>query len=83
MKPNTIAVIKFLQANHGVDFTAADIAKALGLSVATVNGVFTGAISNKKLGTRVESTVALEDGTSAAVKYLKLNDAGLSLVCEA
>ncbi len=79
MKTNTYNVFKFLQTNNGVDFTAADIAQALDLATTSVNGIFTGAISNKGLGSRVESTVALEDGTSKTVKYLKLTPAGLSL----
>ena len=33
MKPNTKAVIKFLQSNKGVNFTSTDVATALGLDV--------------------------------------------------
>ena len=79
MKPNTIAVIKFLKANHGVDFTAADVAQALSLDVRTVNGIFTGAISNKGLGVRVASEVLGADDKTVVVKYLKLTDAGLAV----
>ena len=35
MKNNTKAVIKFLQANKGLDFTAQDVAQALSLDVSS------------------------------------------------
>ena len=51
MKNNTKAVIKFLQANKGLDFTAQDVAQALSLDVRVVNGIFT-----DRKGTRLNSS---------------------------
>lgn len=78
MKTNTKAVIKFLQANKGLDFTASDVASALALDVRVVNGTFTGAIQRKGLGIRVPGTVEV-DGAVKEVKYLVLTDEGLAL----
>lgn len=80
MKTNTIAVIKFLQnAPAGVNFTATDVASALGLAVNQVNGTFTGAIQKKGLGVRVADVIELEDGKTKEVKYLQLTPEGLTL----
>lgn len=79
MKPNTKAVIEFLQAHASENYTAADVAEALGLEKKSVDGIFTTAVQRKQLGMRVETEVELEDNTHAKVKFLKLNQAGLDL----
>lgn len=56
MSENSIKVIEFLKANHGKKMTSQEVAEALDMSTATVNGVFT-ALSNKELGYREEATV--------------------------
>ena len=56
MSENSIKVINFLKENHGKKMTSSDVAEALDMSTATVNGVFT-ALSNKELGYREEATV--------------------------
>lgn len=53
---NSIKVLNFLKENHGKKMTSQEVAEALELSTATVNGVFT-ALSNKELGYREEATV--------------------------
>lgn len=86
MKNNTKAVIKFLQANKGLDFTAQDVAQALSLDVRVVNGIFTALQRDHKvfgqLGMRVPATIDV-DGTSKDVKYLVLTPAGLALDVDA
>ena len=56
MSENSIKVLNFLKENHGQKMTSQQVAEALDLSVATVNGVFT-ALSNKELGYREEATI--------------------------
>ncbi len=56
LSENSINVINYLKANHGKKMTSQDVAAALGMSTATVNGVFT-SLSNKELGYREEGTV--------------------------
>ena len=56
MSENSIKVINFLKENHGKKMTSQEVAEALEMSTATVNGVFT-ALSNKELGYREEATV--------------------------
>lgn len=86
MKNNTKAVIKFLQTNKGLDFTAQDVAQALSLDVRVVNGIFTALQRDHKvfgqLGMRVPATIDV-DGTSKDVKYLVLTPAGLALDVDA
>ena len=51
MSENSIKVINFLKENHGKKMTSQEVAEALDMSTATVNGVFT-SLSNKELGYR-------------------------------
>ena len=83
MKPNTKAVIEYLQGQNGADLTSADVAEALGLEKRQVDGIFTSAIQRKSLGFREEAEVELQDGTHKKVKFLKLNPEGLALDCNA
>lgn len=53
---NSVKVLNFLKENDGKNFTSNDVANALDLTVATVNGVFTSLV-NKKYGYRQEATV--------------------------
>lgn len=83
MKPNTKAVIEFLQGQNGADLTSADVAEALGLEKRQVDGIFTSAIQRKQLGFREEAEVENKDGTHKKVKFLKLNTEGMALDCNA
>ena len=69
---NSIKVLDYLKANHGKKMTSQDVAEALEMSTATVNGVFT-ALSNKELGYREEATVT---GT-ADISFLAITDKGM------
>ena len=71
LKPNSLAVFNFVKENDGNDFTAADIAEALGLEVKQVNGIVTSAFQRKGFMAREE--VAVTGGT---VKYIRLTDEG-------
>ena len=76
---NSKKLITFLQANNGEDFTAQDVADALGFEKKNkVDGAFTSAIQRKGLGFREEAEIELADGTHQKVKFLKLNDAGMA-----
>lgn len=83
MKPNTKAVIKYLQGLGNKDVTAADVAEALDLPKKSVDGVFTMAIQKKDLGFRQEAEIEVEEGKHKTVKFLKLNDAGMALDVDA
>lgn len=83
MKPNTKAVIEYLQGQNGADLTSADVAEALGLEKRQVDGIFTSAIQRKQLGFREEAEVENEDGTHKKVKFLKLSETGMKLDCNA
>lgn len=78
LKDSTKQIIKYLQANNTADYTAKDVAEILGLNARAVNGAFTAAIVNKEMGERVEAKVALDDESIVDVKFLKLNDLGMS-----
>jgi DNA-binding MarR family transcriptional regulator len=71
MSENSIKVINYLKENHGKKMTSTDVAEALDLTTAQVNGVFT-ALSNKELGYREEATVT---GT-ADISFLAITDEG-------
>lgn len=79
MKPNTRAVLEYLQQNNGKDLTAADVAEVLGLEKRQVDGIFTSAIQRKNLGVREEAEITLADDSHQKVKFLRLNEAGLNL----
>ena len=68
---NSVKVINYLKDNHGKKMTSQEVAEALDMSTATVNGVFT-ALSNKELGYREEATVT---GT-ADISFLAITDDG-------
>ena len=70
---NSIKVINYLKENHGTKMTSQDVADALGMSTATVNGVFT-ALSNKELGYREEATVT----GAVDISFLAITDAGMT-----
>ena len=87
LKENSRKIYDYVKANDGENFTAADIADALGLPVKSVNGSITAAfqrhtevVDGEKvtvpLMERVEAEVEAEDGTHAKVKFIRLTDAG-------
>lgn len=78
LKENTKRIITFLQENTGKDYTADDVAEALGTTAKSVIGTFNMVIIRNKLGYRDEQTLEYEDGTTKVVKYLRLNDDGLA-----
>lgn len=75
---NSKKVITFLRENADKDLIAADVAAALDLGVKTVNACFTASIQNKEYGYREEAQVQDETGKYVNVKFLRLNDAGMS-----
>ena len=87
MSTNTINVLNFLKAHNGENFTAQDVADALGIDVKVVNGAFTSGIQKKGYGNRVEAEVEYtgEDGNvlHKTVKFLTLTPAGMDFETEA
>ena len=75
---NTEKVLNYLKANADKNVTAADVAAALGMEKASVDGIFTSAIQRKGLGVRIPAEIQLEDGTHKQVKYLSLTPAGMA-----
>ena len=68
---NSIKVLNFLKDNHGKKMTSAEVAEALDLTTAQVNGTFT-ALSNKELGYREEATVK----GAVDISFLAITDEG-------
>ena len=77
LKENSKLVYDYVKL-HGVEnITAADIAEGTGLNVRQVNGIVTSAFQRKGLMERSEPTnVELADGTTKAVKFIKLTAEG-------
>jgi DNA-binding MarR family transcriptional regulator len=71
LKPNSLMVFNYVKEHDGEDFTAAEIAEALGLEVKQVNGIITSAFQKKGLMLREEVAV-----TGGKVKYIRLTDEG-------
>jgi predicted transcriptional regulator len=71
LSENSVKVINFLKESHGKKMTSSDVAEALDMSTATVNGVFT-ALSNKELGYREEATVK----GAVDISFLAITDEG-------
>ena len=78
MSENSRKVLSYLQNLGDANVTSEDVADALGLTKKSVDGTFTSAIQRKGLGVRVPAEVELADGTHKQVKFLKLNDKGVS-----
>lgn len=84
MKESTKTVFKYLQGLEKDDnVTAQDVADALGMAKASVNGIFTSAIQRKGYGIRVPAEIENDDGSHTAVKFLVLTDEGKALDLDA
>ncbi len=79
MKTNAKRVLLYLKENVDQNVSAADVAEALGLEKRQVDGIFTSAFQRKYLGWREEAEITLEDGSHKKVKWLHLNEDGMSL----
>lgn len=75
MKPETVEIFDYIKKHDGEDFTAKDIAEALGRNVKSVNGSIT-SFQRKGLTERIEAEMELADGTHEKVKLIKLTDEG-------
>lgn len=71
MSENSIKVLNYLKENHGKNMTSADVAEALDLPKATINGVFTG-LQKKGYGVRVDAEVP----GHVEVSFLTVTDEG-------
>ena len=74
MSENSAKVLAYLKETNGQKLTADEIAEALDMAKATINGVFT-SFQKKGLGVREEATVT---GTSE-ISFLKLTDEGKAI----
>ena len=71
MSENSVKILSYLKENAGKDLTSADVAEALDLGKATVNGAFT-AMQKKGLGVRVDAEVK----GAVEVAFLTITDEG-------
>ena len=71
MSENSIKVLNYLKENHGKKMTSSDVAEALELTTAQVNGTFT-ALQNKELGYREEAIVT----GAADISFLAITEEG-------
>lgn len=86
---NAKAILEYLVSNEGADFTANDIATALGLGIKSVNGILTMSFARHKdengnvvpLIEREEFTATV-DGKSKIQKYIRLLPAGKEFAAE-
>lgn len=69
-------VFDFLKANNGIQVTAQEAAKNLGVSIGTVTGSVNGLVK-KGYAVREEATATV-DGAEKTVKYISLTDAGMA-----
>lgn len=82
MTENTAKIFNFLRDHADADYTAVDVAEALGMRPVSVNSTFTSGIQRKGLGERVLAEKELPDGTHDKVKLLKITPAGMKYVDE-
>lgn len=88
MKENSVKVLNYVKENQGKNFTAADIAEALGMDVKSVNGIVTASFQRHKevdeatgekvivpLMLREEAVIETEEGNKT-VKFIRLTEAG-------
>lgn len=71
MSENSVKILNYLKENHGKNMTSADVAEALDLAKATVNGAFT-AMQKKGLGSRVDAEIP----GAVDVSFLTVTDEG-------
>ena len=71
MSENSVKILNYLKDNAGKNLTSADVAEALDLGKATVNGAFT-AMQKKGLGVRVDAEVP----GAVEVSFLTITDEG-------
>ena len=74
MSENSAKVLAYLKETHGEKKTADEIAEALDMAKATINGVFT-SFQKKGFGVREEATVT----GSKEISFLKLTDEGKAI----
>lgn len=85
MKENSVRVYNYVKEHDGEDFTAADIAEALGLPIRSVNGIITMSFQRHKEGKetvplmeRIPAEVENADGTHSQVKLIKMTAEGMN-----
>ena len=85
MNDNSKKVFKFVKDHDGEDFTAQDIADALGMKVRSVNGIITSAFQRHKNAAKEEIPLMVrvpaevidpETGLHKPVKFIQLTDEG-------
>lgn len=85
MNDNSKKVLSFVKEHDGEDFTAQDIADALGMKVRSVNGIITSAFQRHKNAAKEEIPLMVrvpaeivdpETGLHKPVKFIQLTDEG-------
>lgn len=85
------AVFNYVKENDDREFTAPDIANALGMNPKSVNGIITMSFQRHRneekeivpLMVRVPAEIELEDGTKKTIKFIHLTDEGKAFDPEA
>jgi Mn-dependent DtxR family transcriptional regulator len=84
MTVNSELVLNFLKKNYGKEFSKAEIADALGISIPAVTGTMNALVKNKLAENTREETVEVTPATETrkavtkVVKYHTLTEAGLA-----
>lgn len=84
-------VFEYVKAHDGENITVEDIARDLDMSTRSAGGVVTAAFQNHRDADknpapymeRVPAEIELEDGTTKAVKFIRLTDLGRTLDLDA
>ena len=77
MKDSTRKIFDFLKTIGDANYTADDIAAAVGIPAKNVNGSVT-SFTKKGLAVRTEAAVELEDGSTKKVKFISLTPEGMA-----
>ena len=78
----SLIVLNYLKENQGVNMTAADIAKALGMEKKSVDGIVTSGLQRKGYAERIPAQIEVtdEDGNTKYqdVKFIQATEEGLA-----
>ena len=77
MTENSRKVFDFLKEHAGVQVTAREIAKELGITINAVTGSVNGLVK-KKYAVREEVSSQSAEGKAVVTKYISLTEAGLA-----
>lgn len=74
----SLIILDFLRENKDGNFTAADIAEAVGMEKKSVDGVVTRGLASKGYAVRIPAEITLDDGSHKGINLIKATEAGLA-----